>query len=137
MSDLNVTLLNRLDEIGRLATLIESFGENNGLSVELIYAFNLSLDEILTNVMSYGFTDAREHHIDVRLRIIGGELEAEVSDPGRPFNPLDVPTPNLDAPIEERPIGGLGLHIVREMMDRLEYRRVDGRNVLTLTKRID
>ncbi len=137
VSELNVTLVNRLDEIGRLATLIEAFGEANGLSVELIYAFNLSLDEILTNVMSYGFTDAREHGIDVRLRIINGELEAEVSDPGRPFNPLDVPTPNLDAPIDERPIGGLGLHIVREMMDRLEYRRVDGRNVLTLTKRIE
>ena len=137
VTELNVTLVNRLEEIGRLATLIERFGEANHLSVELIYAFNLSLDEILTNVMSYGFTDTREHPIDVRLRIDNGELEAEVRDPGRPFNPLNVPPPNLDAPLDERPIGGLGLHIVREMMDRLEYRHVDGRNVLTLAKRIE
>ncbi|MEO5894468.1 MAG: ATP-binding protein [Vicinamibacterales bacterium] len=136
MSELNVTLVNRLDEIGRLATLIEGYGATQLLSPEVVYAFNLSLDEVLTNVISYAFADAREHTINVRLSITNGQLQAEVADTGRPFNPLDVPPPNLDAPIEQRPIGGLGLHIVREMMDRLEYRRVDERNVLTLTRRI-
>ena len=136
MSELKVTLVNRLDEIGRLAALLENFGARHHLSAELIYAFDLSLDEVLTNVISYAFADAREHTIDVRLRIAEGELVAQVSDAGRPFNPLEVPPPNLDAPIEERRIGGLGLHIVREMMDRLEYRRVNDQNVLTITRRI-
>jgi len=136
MDELNVSLANRLDEVSRLATLLEAYGAEHGLSPELVYAFDLSLDEVLTNVISYAFEDAREHTIDVRFRIHDAQLEVEVRDPGRPFNPLDVPPPNLDAPIDERPIGGLGLHIVRQMMDRLEYRRVDGRNVLTLTKRI-
>jgi serine/threonine-protein kinase RsbW len=136
MSELRVTLVNSLHELGRVATLIEGYGAEHGLSPELVYAFDLSLDEVLTNVISYGFEDAREHTIDLCLRIHDGQLEAEVRDSGRPFNPLDVPPPDLDAPIDERPIGGLGLHIVRQMMDRLEYRRADGYNILTLTKRI-
>ncbi len=135
-AELAVRLTNRLEEIGRLAAEVEAFGAAHQLADAVIFAFNLSLDEVVTNVISYAFTDVQEHPIDVRLRLNAGVLEAVVSDGGRPFNPLDVPTPDLDAPIEERRIGGLGVHIVREMMDELQYRRQGDRNVLTLRKRL-
>ena len=70
-----------------------------------------SLDELVTNVILHAFSDVQEHAIDVRLRLQAGVLHAEIIDEGRPFDPLGVPLPNLDAPIEERRIGGLGVHI--------------------------
>ncbi len=135
-ADLTVRLASRLEEIGRLAEAVEVFGAAHQLPDAVIFAFNLSLDEVVTNVISYAYADVQEHPIDVRLRLIGDVLEAEVSDSGRPFNPIDVPTPDLDAPIDERRIGGLGIHIVREMMDTLEYTREEDRNILRLSKRV-
>jgi anti-sigma regulatory factor (Ser/Thr protein kinase) len=91
---------------------------------------------LVTNVILYAFPDVQEHSIDVRLRLEAGVLHADVIDAGRPFDPLSVPPPNLDAPIEERRIGGLGLHVVREMMDTIAYAREGGRNILRLSKRV-
>lgn len=68
------------------------------------------------------------------LRLDGGILEVELEDDARPYDPTAVPHPDIDAPIEARPIGGLGIHFVREMMDGFAYRRSEGRNVVTLTK---
>ena len=134
--DIIVRLANRLEEIERLTTAIEAFVAKHQLPDEVAFAFNLSLDELVTNVILYAFPDVQEHTIDVRLRLEDGIMHAELSDDGRAFDPLSVPPPNLDAPIEERRIGGLGLHIVREMMDELTYAREGGRNVLRLAKRV-
>lgn len=135
-AELTVRLANRLEEIERLAGAVEAFGAAHQLPDAVMFAFNLSLDEVVTNIISYAFRDVQEHPIDVRLCLIGDVLQAEVTDTGRPFNPIDVPTPDLDAPIDERRIGGLGIHIVREMMDTLEYAREGDRNVLRLRKRV-
>lgn len=136
VDEITVRLANRLDEIERLAGVIEAFGAKHQLPDAVIFAFNLSLDEIVTNIISYAFADVQEHPIDVRLSLKGDVLMAEVTDSGRPFNPIDVPPPDLDAPLEERRIGGLGIHIVREMMDTLEYAREGERNILRLSKRV-
>jgi anti-sigma regulatory factor (Ser/Thr protein kinase) len=135
-AELTVRLVNRLEEIERLATAVEAFGAAHNLPDSVVFALNLSLDEVVTNVISYAYADLREHPIDVRLRMSGDSVDAEVIDDGRPFNPIDVPAPDLDAPIEERRIGGLGVHLVREMMDTLEYERLHGHNVLRLSKRL-
>ena len=134
--ELTVHLSNRLEEIERLARVIEAFCAKHQLPDAIAFAFNLSLDEVVTNIVSYAFTDVQQHPIDVRLRLDAGVLHAEVNDDGRPFNPIDVPTPDLDAPIDERRIGGLGIHIVREMMDSLEYNREEDRNILRLSKHV-
>ena len=132
-----MTIANRLSEVERLATAIETFGAAHGLRDDVVFAFNLALDEVLTNTISYGYDGVGEHDIRVRLRVRAGVVHAQVEDDGRPFNPLDVPPPNLEAPLEERPVGGLGLHIVRSLMDHVEYRRDGPRNILTLRKRAD
>jgi anti-sigma regulatory factor (Ser/Thr protein kinase) len=134
-ASISVTLVNDQSEVERLGRLVEAFGEAERLSAELVFSVNLALDEVITNIIRYAHeADDRQHPIDVRLSLEQGVLTAQVEDDGRPFNPLEAPLPDLDADIEERPIGGLGIHLVRTMMSSLEYRRENGRNVLIMKK---
>jgi len=132
----SISLLNHRREVERLAGLVEQFGEAHHLATDDINGINLLLDEIVINIISHGYDDEREHQILVTLALENGVLAIRVEDDGRPFNPLDVPGPNLDLPIEERPIGGLGVYIARSIADQMDYRRDAGRNVLTMRKRM-
>jgi anti-sigma regulatory factor (Ser/Thr protein kinase) len=134
---MSVTLVNDQSEVERLSRLVEAFGEAEGIRPDLIFNVNLALDEVITNIIRYAHDDDhREHPIVVRLALEPGMLTAQVEDDGRAFNPLEAPTPDLNASIEERPIGGLGIHLVRSMMNSVEYRREDGRNVLIMKKNL-
>jgi serine/threonine-protein kinase RsbW len=97
---------------------------------------NLALDEVVTNVIMHGYRDAGRHEILVRLELGIETLTVQVEDDGRPFNPMDVPPPDLELGIEDRPIGGLGIHFVRSVMTSVDYRRAGGHNVLTMLKQI-
>jgi serine/threonine-protein kinase RsbW len=114
---------------------LSEFGQRHGLPSKVIDHLNLALEEILTNIISYGYTDNREHEIRVSLSAQPGEVRAEVQDDGQPFNPLEVPQPDTTQPLEERAIGGLGIHLVRKLMDGLEYKRQGERNFLTIKKK--
>jgi anti-sigma regulatory factor (Ser/Thr protein kinase) len=131
-----VTLVNELTEIRRLGQLVEAFTAENRLSEEVAFLVGLALDEVVTNVIRHGYDDARVHEIAVRLELDEVILRAEVRDDGRAFDPLTVPPLDLDRGIDERGIGGLGVHVVRSTMDSAEYRREDGQNVLVLRKKI-
>jgi sigma-B regulation protein RsbU (phosphoserine phosphatase) len=132
---ISVELKNRLAEIERLSQIIDAFGKRHHLTSQVLFNLSLALEEILTNVISYGYADSDEHRIIVRLSLKQGELTAEVEDDGRPFNPLEAPEPDVERSLGERPIGGLGIHLVRKSMDRLEYRREEGKNLLVMKKR--
>jgi len=136
MNQEKVVLKNDLAEIERLSDVVTALGTRHGLVADFLYAINLALDEILTNVISYGYDDEREHEILVRLAVQAGEFQVEVTDDGRPFNPLTAQTADLDSPLAERQIGGLGIHLTRTLMDALQYRRDDNKNVLLMSKRI-
>ena len=123
-------------EIERLNALVRHFGELHEIPSRAVYAVNLALDELVTNTILYGFEDATGQELCVKLSLTGSELHGELTDNGRAFNPLNVPTPNFDVPLQDRELGGLGLHLVRSLMDRLDYRREGSKNVLTLLKRI-
>ncbi len=131
------TLRNDLQDISQLAERIEAFGEEGALSVQHIYQLNLVLDELLTNIVSYGYDDGLTHEISLRLRAEPGSLTAILRDDGKPFNPLEeAPAAVLDGSIEDRPIGGLGIHFMRTLMDEVVYQRQDGHNQLTLIKHL-
>jgi len=129
-------------ELRRLAAAVEGFCDQHGLAADLARKVNLALDELLTNVMRHGFppgADGRPdpgHEIEVSVELQSRRLVARLRDDGKPFNPLDLPAPDLDTPLEDRPVGGLGVYLARQMMDSMRYRRVDGRNCLTVTKRL-
>ena len=94
------------------------------------YAVRLALDELLSNVLRYAYDDDARHRIDLKLET-GAPFHLTIADDGKPFDPTaDAPPPVLDGPIEDRPIGGLGLHILKKMGLRLAYRREAGRNVV-------
>lgn len=133
---LELSLANELEEIAVAAAEIESFCEARGLPPSVAYAVNLSVDELLTNTISYGYDDDARHLIAVAVRMEEDALVVEISDDGAPFDPSDAPEPDTEASLEDRPIGGLGVFLVRQMMDDVAYRREAGRNVVTLTKRI-
>jgi anti-anti-sigma factor len=133
---ISANLKNQFAEIGRLHQIVTEMGERHHVSPKDTFAVNLSLEEIVANVISYGHDDSDDHDIVVRLALADGQWTIEVEDDGRPFDPLDVPTPDLAQPLEERSVGGLGIHLVRNMMDGMEYRRDGGKNRLVMKKRI-
>ena len=131
-------LANRLCELDHLAHVVESFGTKHCFDPKLTYQIRLVLDEILTNIISYGYEDTAEHSIRVEMNLNSGVLRLVVDDDARPFNPLqEAPQPDVNAPFEKRHIGGLGVHLVKKIMDDASYERKDGRNLLRLSKKID
>jgi anti-sigma regulatory factor (Ser/Thr protein kinase) len=98
------------------------------------YLANLAIEELVTNCIKYGYDDSAEHIIEIELELSGGELILTVTDDGHPFNPLELPEPNTSASVQDLPIGGLGIHLLRRMSDRMDYVRTDARNRLTLRK---
>lgn len=135
-SDLSIRLKNSFGELKRLKEALHEYCEFRELPSNVVFALTLSLDEVVTNVISYGYDDRDEHHIDVTLRSGQGMIEITVVDDGKPFNPLEFMTPDLKCPIDERPIGGLGIYLVKTYMSELEYKRVGGKNRLTMRKNI-
>lgn len=94
------------------------------------YAVRLALDELLSNVVRYAYDDGARHRIDLKLET-DAPFHLTIADDGKPFDPTaDAPPPVLDGPVEDRPIGGLGLHILKKMGLRLAYRREADRNVV-------
>jgi phosphoserine phosphatase RsbU/P len=133
---LSVLLKNDIAEIQRLNQIVTEFADKHNLAPELVYRVNLALEEIVTNVISYGYEDSSEHEISVRLSWNDPCIEIEIKDDGRPFNPLEAPPPDIEQSLLEREIGGLGIHLVRKMMDDLEYRRDNDQNILLLKSKI-
>lgn len=130
-------LKNDLNEIQLLAEAIELFGEENGLPLKDIFQVNLALDELLTNTISYGYDDAKEHRIIINYSIDETKnLLIEIHDDALPFDPLQKEDPDITLGIEERAVGGLGIFLVRQMMDEIKYRRENGYNILLLKKQL-
>ena len=133
--ELEIKLSNKLSELERFNQILTEFGMRQGLAPEVVHDLNLAVEEILANIISYAYTDGREHEIRVRLSAQPEEVKAELEDDGEPFNPLEAPEPDTAKPLEERTIGGLGIHLVRKLTDGLEYKRQGDRNLLTIKKK--
>ena len=133
---LNLTLKNDLSELARIAGAIEAHGEAHGWPAKWVLNLNISLDELITNMVSYGYQDSDEHEIRVTLADRNGSLVTVVEDDGIEFDPFTaVPEPDLDASVAERRIGGLGVYFVKTLMDEAVYERLDDRNRITLVQR--
>ncbi|MCK5417749.1 MAG: ATP-binding protein [Desulfobacterales bacterium] len=115
---------------------MEKFGQSLGLSKKCIFEANLALDELFTNIISYGFDDKNEHTIKITISLQNDELVFNIEDDGIPFNPTKVETPDLECTIEECRIGGLGIHLAKNLMDAVCYQRCKDKNILTLKKNI-
>ncbi|HYE48678.1 MAG TPA: ATP-binding protein [Azospirillaceae bacterium] len=132
-----VELARDLSEIHRLAEAVEGWCDAEGVPMDAAMQLNLALDELITNTISYGYDGAPDKpHIAVRLDREADWLTVVLEDDARPFDPLSRPPPDTEAALEDREIGGLGIHFVRSFMDEVAYRRDGDRNILTLRKKI-
>ena len=122
------------DEVAGLAEAMAEFGRKHGLTEEAVSDAQLVLEEVVVNSICHGFTEEGDHRVEVRIALTGGDLILTTLDDGIPFNPLDAPPADVDAPIEDRPIGGLGIHLVRNLMDSVTYERTDDGNRLVMRK---
>ena len=129
-------LKSNLSELDTLCQHLEDFGKKIGLSKKMIFEINLALDELFTNIISYGFNDEDEHSIKITISPQKDELCLCIEDDGVPFNPVDFEITDVACSVENCKIGGLGIHIIRKLMDEICYQRCDDRNMLTLKKKI-
>ena len=122
------------DDLPELVEAIEMLGEQDGWSGDLTFRVSLVIDELAQNVVDYSYEDGSG---DVEVEVTSGDeaVTIEIIDEGRPFDPLDVPPPKTDQPIDERPVGGLGIHLIRKMAKAIGYQRLGNKNLLEV--RID
>jgi PAS domain S-box-containing protein len=132
-----VTIKNRLSEIEKAIQCFNAFSDEEGLDVKIRREIKMVFDEMLNNIISYAFRQDEEHEIEIKIELTGNRLTMILSDDGVPFNPFGIEAPDTDLPLEKRKIGGLGLHLVRNVMDEVSYQRKIEKNVVTLTKIIN
>lgn len=132
---LQLEMASRLEAIPPAREEVSRWLAQRGAFAGADFLAGLAIEELATNCLKYGYDDTAEHRIAVRVELDDRELRLCVEDDGRPFNPLDQPPPDVTLPAEVRPMGGLGLHLLRRLFDRIEYRRVGRRNRLILVKR--
>ncbi len=134
----SLTLRSKLCELERLCCKLQEIGARLGISPRCLFEVNLILDELFTNIISYGFVDAGEEHaVRIAFTVAGDRLVVVVRDDGIPFNPIARRSPELPCAIEDCQIGGLGIHLIKNLVDEVSYRRSDGTNILTFKKRLE
>ncbi len=129
-------LKNDLSELETLCQHLNKFSQDTGLSEACLTDINICLDELFTNIVCYGFKDKLEHLTLFLLQLSKDVLTVVIEDEGVAFNPLEKKDPEIPDDLKDVRIGGLGIHIVRKLMDELHYERKDSRNKLTLKKRV-
>ncbi|MBN1925105.1 MAG: ATP-binding protein [Prolixibacteraceae bacterium] len=130
------SILNSIDELPVLAGKIEELGEKWDLPMPLTMNLNLVLEEAISNIVFYAFHDKGKHPIHIAVQNESHEIEIVIEDSGRPFDPTSKEKPDINLPAEDRPIGGLGIFLISKIMDKVEYKRENDKNILILKKKI-
>lgn len=133
---LAVAMAARLDELSGLQEQVARFGAAQGWPADWEYQVELAIEELVVNIVNYGFDEGHAGRVELALDSAPDALTIVITDNGRPFDPFrEAPPPDLDSNVDQRPIGGLGVHFVKTMMDEASYRREGDRNRVTLVKR--
>lgn len=132
----SIKLKNEIEQIKILTQKLDELEHLWNLPKDVGFDLNLSLEELITNTMFYGYDDGNEHFIEINFIIEKDFIKVEILDDGNEFNPLLLPEPDLTIPLNERRIGGLGIFLVKRIMDNVEYHRINSKNQLILIKSI-
>jgi anti-sigma regulatory factor (Ser/Thr protein kinase) len=134
--DMQARFPNSLAVLPQLHAVVERFCRHCAIPPDTEFKIDLALEEVFTNIVRYGYDDGRSHEIAVRLRCVRGRVRIQIDDDGRRFNPLLAPEVDVDAALAERRPGGLGIHLVRRLLDEVRYQRRKTGNRLILVKRL-
>lgn len=130
------SLRNHLSELDRLSEQIELIGQQWTLPGKSVLQINLVLEELFTNTVNYGFDDDLEHTIDISLDYDGQRMQITIIDDGNPFDINQAEDPDLNIPLDQKDVGGLGILLVRQFVDGISYARDKNTNIIMLTKNI-
>ena len=127
---------NELEQLTRLYEFLDLHTSAYGLEEQLTMQIKLALEEVVTNVILYAYPNKKDQDIRIDRNYGNKQLAIVITDKGTPFNPLEMKEPDITLPPEERPIGGLGIYLVKQLMTEVTYSRSSGKNILTMTKDI-
>jgi sigma-B regulation protein RsbU (phosphoserine phosphatase) len=133
----SITLTNDIEQVPQLADFVDMVCEEVGMDMAVAIQMNLAMEEAVVNVMSYAYPADTVGDVTIEAVTIADQLQFTITDCGTPFDPTAKEDVDTTLSAEERPIGGLGIHLVRQLMDSITYERIDGKNVLTLRKKFD
>jgi len=134
MKKQNLKIENNKQELKKIYPFMDVFCKRNNVPSDVFNEVTLSIDELVTNIISYAFDDNEQHYIDIDVEVEGNLLCVILKDEGREFNPLTYPEVDIKKSLDEMKIGGLGIHIVRNLMDEIVYKRENNFNVLIIKK---
>ena len=134
---LNLTIKNQLPSIEDVKHHVLTFTYEHRISADMTARINMVIDELVNNIISYAYADSDEHEIHIQLRCDAQQLEITIADDGIAYDPTRQDAPDISRSLEEREIGGLGIHLVHGIMDEVLYQRSGEKNIVTLTKKLD
>ena len=132
----SIGLRNDLAELHQLADAIAQFGARNDLPAKRVGDLQLVMEELVVNAITHGFPQGGQHTIHIELRFEDECISARITDDGIPFNPLQAKPPDTTQSVADRPIGGLGIHLVKMISDKLDHRREGNTNILQVQIRL-
>jgi anti-sigma regulatory factor (Ser/Thr protein kinase) len=132
----NIKLKNNFSEIKKLNDFLGEFIQQNLQNKSIYQAIQLSLEEIFNNILLYAYPDNQPHEISIQFIIDNSAIQIAIEDDGIPFNPLNMKKPEISTPLRERQVGGLGIHLIRSLMDQVAYQRSKNKNRLYIKKNL-
>ena len=131
----NITVKATYDSLKEISNFIHNIMECANISTDIVFQMDLVVEEAVTNIIKHGYREDNGS-ISINAEIDNEKITFSISDHAKPFNPLSIPPPDIDLNLDERQIGGLGVHLIRSMMTEVGYEYKDGVNTLHMVRKI-
>ena len=132
----SIILANDISEINKLNDFIQDMADEFSLTPDVVFNLNLVLEEAVVNIINYAYPKEDHESIYLSAKLMDGSVILVLTDTGKEFDPTMVPEADITLSADERQIGGLGIFLIRQIMNEVRYERIDGKNVLTLEKKL-
>lgn len=133
-TQLHLAITNQFEAIHAMSEAVETFCQKAGMDQHSLMSLNLAMVEWVSNIIKYSTLSHGSHDIEVLVALRDDVIETTIRDAGVAFDPTDTPEPDLESDIKDRPIGGLGIYIIRNLVDTFQYTRQNGRNQIVMRK---
>ena len=131
-----VRITNQRDQIDTVRKFFDDYSKENKLTEKTVHDIQMALDELLTNIVNYGYEDTDEHQIDIHFGVNDDAVKVEIVDDSKPYNILEKDNPDISLSMEDKPIGGLGIFLIKKLMAHVDYYTEEGKNHLVMTKEL-
>lgn len=131
-----VRITNQRDQIDTVRKFFDDYSKENKLTEKTVHDIQMALDELLTNIVNYGYEDTDEHQIDIHFGVNDDAVKVEIIDDSKPYNILEKDNPDISLSMEDKPIGGLGIFLIKKLMSNVDYYTEEGKNHLVMIKEL-